>query len=60
MVIVGSAAVITIEPEPDDAPGPFTMKPLLTPSISGDLAPTLQSMNNNAAATNPTGTVTIG
>ena len=39
--------------------GPFAMKPLLLPAIGPTLAPTLQAMGNNAAATNPTGTATI-
>ena len=48
MDLIGGAAVISVEPEPDDSPAPFVLKPLLTPVISPDLAPTLQAMNNNA------------
>lgn len=49
--------VISIEPYPDNSPAPFTMKPLVG-SVPGAAAPhTLQSMNNNAAASNPAGTV---
>ncbi len=59
MDLIGGAAVISVEPEPDDSPAPFALKPLLTPVIGSDLAPTLQAMNNNAVATNPTGTATI-
>lgn len=51
-------AVLTIEPEPDNAAGPFTMKPLVQ-AIGTDTAPTVQIMGNNAAATNPTGSVVI-
>lgn len=59
MDLVGLTAVISVEPEPDDSPAPFTLKPLVTATISSDLAPALQMMMNNAAATNPTGTATI-
>ena len=59
MDLIGHAAVISVEPDPDDSTAPFVLKPLLTPAISADLAPILQTMGNNAAATNPTGTATI-
>ena len=59
MDLVGLAAVISVEPEPDDSPAPFALKPLITPAISADLAPIQQAMNNNAAASNPTGTATV-
>lgn len=59
MDLVGLTAVISVEPEPDDSPAPFTLKPLVASPISNMLAPTLQPMANNAAATNPTGTATI-
>ncbi len=57
--LVGLAAVISIEPEPDDSSMPFALKPLLTPTITPDTAPVRQDMGNNAAATNPTGTAMI-
>ncbi len=57
--LIGQTAVISVEPDPDDSPNPFTLKPLVTMSIGAQLAPTLQAMSNNAAATNPTGTATI-
>lgn len=59
MDLVGLTAVISVEPVPDDSPAPFTLKPLVTAPIGSDLAPALQMMMNNAAATNPTGTATI-
>ena len=57
--LVGLTAVISVEPDPDDRPEPFTLKPLVASPIAADLAPVLQPMGNNAAATNPTGTATI-
>ena len=59
MDLIGLTAVISIEPSPDDSPAPFTLKPLVASPITNMLAPTLQPMSNNAAATNPTGTATI-
>lgn len=59
MDLIGLTAVISVEPEPDDSPAPFALKPLLTQPIGAALAPTLQAMSNNAAASNPTGTATI-
>jgi hypothetical protein len=50
----GFAAVISIEPEPDNDPAPFTLKPLVDDPIE-DVGPmTLQVMTNNAN-TFPTG-----
>ncbi len=55
----GYAAVITVEPEPDNSPDPFVMKPLVDPLID-DVGPAaLQSMENRAEATNPYGWVGI-
>ncbi|MHC4180775.1 MAG: anti-sigma factor, partial [Planctomycetota bacterium] len=49
MVLTDFAAVITIEPEPDNSPGPFTLKPLIDGNIE-DVGPgVLQSMENRAA-----------
>lgn len=54
----GATAVISIEPSPDNSPAPFLLKPLVSP-IGGTAADhTPFQMSNNAAATNPTGTVT--
>ena len=53
--LVGQQAVISIEPEPDDATGPFALKPLVDMNVE-DVGPgVLQLMANNAAAF-PTGT----
>ena len=42
----GYAAVISVEPEPDDSPGPFLLKPLVDPSIDDVGAGVLQPMQN--------------
>ncbi len=52
--LIGLNAVISIEPEPDNSPAPFAMKPLVGP-ISDAGPGGFQGMNNNAAATNPSG-----
>jgi hypothetical protein len=56
--LIGLAAVISVEPEPDDSPAPFAIKPLLDTNIEDIPPPTLQSMANNAAAA-PTGTAMV-
>ena len=53
--LVGHAAVLSVEPEPDNSPDPFTLKPLVTMSIGDVPPPDLQTMDNNAEATNPSG-----
>lgn len=55
MDLVGLTAVISVEPEPDDSPNPFVLKPLVASPILDVLAPAPQTMGNNAAATNPEG-----
>lgn len=55
----GYAAVISIEPEPDNSPAPFAFKPLVDMSIEDVGAGTLQAMANNAGAF-PTGTASLG
>lgn len=55
---VGFTAVISVEPSPDNDPAPFVLKPLVG-EISGDLAPTVQSMNNNAADTIAAGSLSF-
>jgi hypothetical protein len=52
---LGYQAVITIEPEPDDSGGPFTLKPLVDMNIEDAGPGVLQPMANGAAAF-PTGT----
>jgi hypothetical protein len=56
--LAGATAVISIEPSPDDAAAPFTLKPLagMIPSDATDHA--TYTMNNNAASF-PTGTAII-
>ena len=54
----GFMAVISVEPDPDDSPAPFALKPLAG-AIMADLAPTLQALTNNANASNPTGTASL-
>ncbi|MCZ6807059.1 MAG: hypothetical protein O7F08_08910 [Deltaproteobacteria bacterium] len=51
-------AVISVEPDPDDGSAPFFIKPLVHPIASVE-PPTTQVMDNNAAATSPSGTVSI-
>lgn len=56
----GATAVISIEPSPDNSANPFLLKPLVT-AIDADAADhTFISLGNNAANTNPTGSVTRG
>ena len=55
--LIGYRAVISIEPEPDDSPGPFTLKPLVDMDIEDVGAMVLQDMANNAASF-PTGMAT--
>ena len=45
----GGMAVISVEPEPDNSPAPFTLKPLVGP-IGASLAPTAQTMNNTVGS----------
>lgn len=53
----GGVVVISVEPSPDNSSAPFLLKPLvgMVPSNADDH--TLYGMDNNATATNPTGTV---
>jgi hypothetical protein len=56
----GGMAVISIEPEPDNSPAPFLLKPLLTNPMGNATGPSNgQTMLNQANKLNPTGTVTI-
>ena len=50
--------VISVEPSPDNSAAPFLLKPLVGSVPASATDRTLYDMNNNAAATNPTGTVT--
>jgi hypothetical protein len=53
--LIDHKAVITVEPEPDNSPKPFTFKPLVAPSIANVGGGVLQVMENHAAATSITG-----
>jgi hypothetical protein len=54
-----TAAVISVEPDPDNSPLPFLIKPLVHSPIADVVAPTLQTMTNNAADTLPAGRALI-
>ena len=56
--IRGDTAVISIEPEPDDSPAPFTLKPLVG-QIPADAQDHFTYDLGNNAASFPTGTVSI-
>lgn len=58
VVLTGLVAVISVEPEPDDSPAPFALKPLVDMNIEDVGVGVLQSMANMAAGA-PTGTATI-
>ena len=51
----GATIVVSVEPVPDNSPNPFTLKPLVGMTASDAEDHTLLSMDNNALATNPTG-----
>lgn len=57
MVLVGGAAVISVEPVPDTSDAPFALKPLIDGTIDDVPAGTSQSMDE--AAPLPTGSVTV-
>ncbi len=54
--LAGKTVVISIEPVPDNSAAPFLLKPLVAPVADDATDHTPYTMNNNAAATNPTGT----
>ena len=54
----GNMAVISIEPEPDDSPAPFALKPLVGMIESVDMPGVNQMLNQNGEAV-PTGRVAI-
>ena len=56
--LIGYAAVISVEPSPDNSPAPFALKPLVDSNIEDIAPPTTQSAANNAAGA-PTGMVII-
>ncbi len=54
----GAKIVISVEPDPDNGPGPFLLKPLMSDVANPATEHMLYNMKNNAAESNPTGTVT--
>ena len=56
--LAGQTAVISVEPEPDDGPAPFTLKPL-THAIDAAATDGVTFDMDNGAGTFPTGTATI-
>lgn len=54
----GATIVVSVEPVPDNSPNPFALKPLLGMTSSDAEDHSLLSMDNNATASNPTGTAT--
>ena len=56
--LAGGTAVITVEPQPDDSPAPFTLKPLLGPIAANAVDHVTYTMNLNIAGF-PTGTAII-
>ncbi len=57
--LVGATIVVSVEPEPDDSPAPFAIKPLVTPGASSDTAPSVQGMTNTYA-NRPHGVARLG
>lgn len=55
MDLVGTTVVISVEPEPDNSPAPFTLKPLVDMVEDTGMPGVVQSMTNNAEETNPVG-----
>ena len=58
-VLIGYTAVISVEPEPDDGPGPFQLKPLVDMDVEDLMPPATQSMANNAADSAISGSATL-
>ena len=57
--LAGGLAVISIEPEPDDSPTPYTLKPLMGGIDAAAVDHVTYAMPNMANATFPTGTAQI-
>ncbi len=55
--LAGKTVVISVEPVPDNSPAPFTLKPLVGPVPADADDHTFYEMNNNASATNPSGSI---
>ena len=52
----GGKVVISVEPDPDNSPAPFLLKPLVADLADPATDHTLYPMSNNASASNPVGT----
>lgn len=57
-MLAGYTVVISVEPEPDDSPAPFAIKPLVDPMIE-DLGIGMTETMENMSVNNPSGSVTI-
>lgn len=57
--LAGGLAVISVEPQPDDSPNPYTLKPLMGPIAAATVDHVTYSIPNMATATFPTGTAMI-
>lgn len=53
--LIGATVVISVEPEPDNSPAPFTLKPLVDTVEDPGGPGVLQGMRNQAEDTNPAG-----
>lgn len=56
--LIGETVVISVEPEPDDSPLPFELKPLVDATVEPIAAPGRQSLANMSGA-RPSGTATL-
>lgn len=57
--LVGRRVIITVEPEDDDSPKPFAIKPLIDTNVEDLGQGVPQAMTNQAATTNPRGVAVI-
>lgn len=55
--LAGKTVVISVEPSPDNSTAPFLLKPLVGNVPAAATSGPVYTMNNNAVATNPKGTV---
>jgi len=56
--LAGKTVVISVEPDPDNSPTPFLLKPLVAQVANDSQDHTPYGMNNNASNSNPTGSAT--
>ncbi|HLU94578.1 MAG TPA: anti-sigma factor [Membranihabitans sp.] len=55
--LAGRKVFVSVEPDPDNHPSPFVIRPLTGQVPNPALAQNLYDMNNNATSSNPTGSV---